>query len=210
MSGLILPLKILLALALGAVIGLERESQIRNFRKEHKDTPWIGSMGGLRTFSLIALVGAIVGILSFYSLTTFAYIFAGAFFILICAYYIVDSLLKKATGLTTEFAALLVFMVGFLIITEIIPIQLVIAITIVLSFLMSYKEKIENFASGVRRNELEALLSFGIIALVILPFLPNKTFYLSDMPVLVNLLQAYGVKLGNMLMHFDILNPFRL
>jgi len=209
MTGLILPLKLLLALALGAVIGLERESQIRSFQKEHKDTPWIGSMGGLRTFSLIALVGAIVGVLSYYSLTTFAYIFTGAFFILICSYYIIDSLLKKATGLTTEFAALLVFMVGFLIITEIIPLQIVIALTIVLSFLMSYKEKIENFASGVPRNELEALLSFGIIALVILPFLPNKTFYLSDIPSLVHVLQAYGFKLQNV-MHFDILNPFKL
>jgi len=158
---------------------------------------------------LIALVGALVGILNIYSLSAFSYIFAGAFFLLICSYYVVDSLLKKATGLTTEFAALLVFMIGFLVITEIIPLQLVIAITVILSFLMSYKEKIENFAGRVPRNELEALLSFGIMSLVILPFLPNKTFYLGDIPSLVHVLSTYGVRVIN-LMHFDILNPFKL
>ncbi len=209
MTSLILPLKLLLALGLGAVIGLERESQIRKFQKEHKSTPLIGSLGGLRTFSLIALIGALTGMLSSYSLTTFAYIFAGAFFLLLCSYYVVDSLLKKATGLTTEFAALLVFLVGFLVITEIIPIQLVIAITIILSFLMSYKEKIENFASGLPRTELEAFLSFGIIALVILPFLPNKTFYLSDFGWLMNILKTYGAPITK-LIHFDIINPFKL
>jgi len=180
MSGLVLPLKFLLALALGAVIGLEREAQINKFRKEYTQTPWLGSLGGLRTFTLIALIGALVGVLNIYSFTTFSYIFASVFFVLLCAYYVVDALLKKATGLTTELAALLTFMIGFLIITEIIPIQLVIAIAIMLSVLMSYKDKLEHFAAEFPRNEWENLLSFAIIALVILPFLPNKTFYLSD------------------------------
>lgn len=209
MSGLVLPLKFLLALALGAVIGLEREAQINKFRQEYKQTPWLGSLGGLRTFTLISLIGALVGVLNIYSFTTFSYIFASAFFVLLCAYYVVDALLKKATGLTTELAALLTFMIGFLIITEIIPIQLVIALGIMLSVLMSYKDKLERFAHEFPRNEWESLLSFAIIALVILPFLPNKTFYLSDIKWLVNILQVYGISSAQ-LAYFDIFNPFQL
>ena len=76
MINLVLPLKLLLALALGAVIGLERESQIRNFRKEHKDTPLIGSMGGFTYFCFDCFSWSISGY--------FKYIFFISFFIYFC------------------------------------------------------------------------------------------------------------------------------
>jgi len=207
MIGLALPLKFLIALLLGAVIGLERESQ---HEKDEKKGPLdIGSLGGVRTFALIALLGSIAGFLSLGRNSALFIIISIAFLALLCLYYVVDTLLTKSTGLTTEIAALFTFLIGFFLTAEIFSIQLVFALTIVLILILSLKEKTRAFALGVKGVEMRAFISFAVIALVILPFLPNQAYYLSDLPGLGDLFKSFNIS-SVLFDQLEILNPFRL
>ena len=60
MVGFSVPVKLLLSLVLGAVIGLERESYEKKIDKS--PISGVGSLG-VRSFSLITTLGAVAGIL---------------------------------------------------------------------------------------------------------------------------------------------------
>ncbi|MDP3093775.1 MAG: DUF4010 domain-containing protein [bacterium] len=201
------PLKLLLAIFLGAIIGIEREPVRKKEFSQEKVSA--GGLGGLRTFSLISLFGAISGYLSISGNITLFLITAIAFFALILAYYVVGGVLTKSVGLTTELAALYSFLIGFFVVTEIFPVQLVIALTIVLTLILSLKEKTQRLTLGINQEEINGFLSFAIIALVVLPFLPNQAYYLTDIPAVKTILSAYHVQLG-LLETLEIVNPFRL
>ncbi len=65
--------KLILSIIFGATIGLERESS----------NPGETGIGGIRTFSLIALSGALAGVLFSHNYIPLAVIVSAAFFILI-------------------------------------------------------------------------------------------------------------------------------
>jgi hypothetical protein len=81
-----------LALLFGAAIGLERESSSQG----------VGSAGGIRTYSLIALLGAVCGLFYVSNLVIMAVLIASVFFIILISYYILNSSITKDVGLTTE------------------------------------------------------------------------------------------------------------
>lgn len=207
MSYLPLPLKFLLAIILGGVIGLERESP---YEKEYQKKKFaLGSLGGLRTFSLISLLGAIAGFLSLSGEEGLFLVIAVGFLVLLTVYYILGSLFVRAVGLTTELAAFFSFLIGFFVASEVLPIQLTIALTVVLVLILSLKEKTKTLVLGIKRAEIEAFLSFAIVALVILPFLPNRSYFLTEIPFVRSLLGAYRVELGA-LGKLEMVNPFKL
>jgi uncharacterized membrane protein (DUF4010 family) len=207
MSHLPLPLKLLLAIFLGAVIGLERESpHEKSISQAEID---IGRLGGVRTFSLISLLGAVAGLLALAGNFPLFLTITIAFFTLIGISYVISSLLVKSAGLTTELSALFVFLIGFFITTEIFPAQLVVALAVVLALILSLKEKTKTFVLGIRRAEIDAFISFAIVALVVLPFLPQKSYFLTDIPAVKTMLGAYKIQLGA-LGKLEIINPFKL
>lgn len=202
-----LPIKFLIALILGAVIGLERESQEE--KKEQPSKFDVGSLGGLRTFSLISLLGALAGFLSLGNNSVLFIIISVAFLTMLCLYYVIDGILMKSTGLTTEIAALFTFLIGFFVTSEILPIQLTLALTVVLVLILSLKEKTKVFALGIKRQEIKAFIAFAVVAMVILPFLPNQAYYITDIPGIKTIFSAYHIQLG-LLEQLEILNPFKL
>lgn len=185
---------------LGGVIGLEREV---NEKKQHTS-----ALVGLRSFALISLLGTIAGLLSA-KFIIFSALICIAFFALIITLYILDSLQTKDPGITSELAMIYSFIIGFLIPINIIPIQIVIALTVLIILLLSQKQKIKSIVTGIEKNEINALISFLIIAFVILPFLPNQSFAIKDIPPLNQFFQSlpfYSEKLSEI----SLLNPFRL
>lgn len=200
------PLKFLIAFALGSVIGLEREI---NEQKDIKgDTKGKHAILGVRSFSLIAGLGCITG--SLYGLFPIiaGLLFAGFILLLILFYYF-DTKLTTDPGVTTEIAVLYSFILGFLVFTNVLPMQLIIAITVVLVLLMSRKEDIKEFISNIQKREINALVSFGILALVILPFLPNETYALSDFSGVQSFLQNVGWNFDRVA-NLELFNPFKL
>ncbi len=202
-----IPLKILLAIALGAIIGLEREANkkdIQSIQDSEKN-----NIGGLRTFSLIGLLGGLVGFLALGSYSNIAIIVSLIFFTLICIYYVIGSLAIHSIGLTTEVAAIFTFLIGFFTTTEALPLQVIVSVTIVLALILSLKEKAKSFILGVSRMEINAFLLFAIVGLVVLPFLPNFYYKLSDLTFLSSIFNAYNINLGSFA-NLEIINPFRL
>ncbi|MCL4366426.1 MgtC/SapB family protein, partial [Patescibacteria group bacterium] len=204
MESLGLPLKLIIAFVIGAVIGLERE--INEKKNTSFDKKPIAILG-VRTFSLASILGCMAGILY----TNFLFLsiaIAAAFFALVIAFYVLDSLSTKDNGITTELGLFYSFLIGFLILTGIIPIQLTLALSVVLIVLLSRKESIRSIIEDIRQREMNAFISYTVIALVILPFLPNTTYSLSDIPNLSGFLENLGLNLSQII-NVGLINPFK-
>ncbi|MFA6548023.1 MAG: DUF4010 domain-containing protein [Candidatus Magasanikbacteria bacterium] len=191
--------KLFIALLFGAAVGLERESS------QQGD----GSIGGIRTFSLISLLGALCGIFYLNNLIPFAILIFGIFAVLLIVYYAIGSHTFKELGITSELAILFTFLIGLLTVLEIIPLQIVVALFVVLILLLSIKSKTKVLVAGVTRKEIDSFISYAIIALVVMPFLPNFGYKLLDIPFLSVILNNFNINLGQFA-NLEIINPQRV
>lgn len=194
-------LKIILSVLLGAAIGLERESGNINNDKN--------SAGGIRTFSLISLLGTLTGIFYINNFLLLAGIITIIFFILIIIYYTLSSNTTKDFGLTSEISIIFTFLLGLLMAVGIIPMQIILVIFVILMLVLSLKSKTKIIVAGISRNEISAFISYAIIALVILPFLPNVGYTLSNIPFLSSFLQSLNFDLGKFA-NLELINPRKI
>lgn len=199
---------LVLALVLGAVIGLEREINVRHSKQKAGKDSHNTALLGLRTFSLISGLGALCGIL-YLELALMAAIIGGGFVLLVVAYYVLDNRLKTNLGFTTELAIFYSFVIGFMLIVGVVPAQLLVALTVVLVLLMSRKENIKELISDIDRHEMNAFVGFALLAFVILPFLPNETYALSDLGNSEQFLQNVGIT-NSQIINLELFNPFTL
>jgi len=208
-----LPVKLSLALILGAVIGFERE--INEKREElhsekkfstDKDT---SAVLGIRSFSLLAGLGGVTGALAL-NFMPLALLIGTAFVALLILYYFFDVKASKDYGFTTEIAVIYTYLIGLLLMLEILPVQIIVAFTVVVTLLLSRKKQIKSFVDDVSHDQINALISFGIIALVILPFLPNTTYALSDVPFIKQLLINLQAPSLENLLELKVFNPFKI
>lgn len=154
-------LKFLIALALGALIGIERER-----KKEGAE------FAGVRTFILIAILGT----LSAYLSQDFPYFWMVSFaglVILVGLSYLAATHKSDDVGITTEIAAFLTFILGMFCFSDegmlLAPI-----FAIIITTLLAIKPHLHQFAHRVSEKELINTLKFLIIAFVILPLLPDE------------------------------------
>lgn len=206
MQELSIALQLGLALILGGVIGLERE--INEKRVTHPDQEQTAIIG-IRTFSLVGLLGGLAGLLYVYNNLVYSILISSTFMVLVIVYYILDSINTKDLGFTTELATIFTFLLGVLLTLNIIPIQIILAIGVLLILLLSRKRQIKKVVKDVGHQEVNAFVSYAIIAVVILPFLPNESYALVDIPFIRGLLTAFGADL-NGLAELELINPFRL
>ncbi len=154
-----------IALALGALIGLERE-YARYKERGHR-------YAGIRTFPLIALLGALstylADLISIWILLV-TLVLVGIL-ILVAYFTVLD---KKYVGATSEMAALLTFFIGVLSYQGEFFFATILAMVITL--ILYARSMLHNFAERINEKELSATLKFGVIAFIILPFLPNKWY----------------------------------
>ncbi len=193
-------INLLLSIIIGATVGLERESI------NPGDTT---SIGGIRTYSLIALSGALSGILYINNFVALAILLAGFFFIMVISYYIVVSFTTKDFGMTSELSAIITFLIGLILILNIIPLQVTVAVFVFLIFILSIKSKTTQLVAGISRQELQSFISYAIIALVVLPVLPDTAYKLKDIPVLPEILRGANVDLGQF-STLDLINPRKI
>lgn len=158
-------IRLLVAIGIGALIGLEREHSSLHDKN--------GSFAGIRTFSFVALLGLIGG-LAFYVLSAWVYL-ALLFVVAILtgiSYWITAS--KGEIGATTEFTLIISFFLGTLTLLGLVEISLM--ITVVIIVLLSAKLKLQTMIGKITPEELYDFIRFIVIALLIFPFLPDKTF----------------------------------
>jgi uncharacterized membrane protein (DUF4010 family) len=155
----------LVALGIGILIGIERERD--QSRKEEF------RVAGVRTFTLIALLGAMSGLLFQYNIMLSVAVFAGVI-VLVVAGYCLSGMQSHAIGQTTEIAELLVFSLGYMSFfpgTRSISVML----AIVAASILALKEHIHGFAHEIKEFELLDTLKFAVITFIVLPLLPDRT-----------------------------------
>tara|TARA_Y100000034_G_C6868015_1_gene395832 strand:+ start:358 stop:1617 length:1260 start_codon:yes stop_codon:yes gene_type:complete len=157
----------LFALIIGAFIGIEREYA----KKRDGDF----TLGGIRTFILISIVGALSGYFSqfFGSLLFLLFPFLILSLFILINYYIVSKK-SKEIHMTTGICGVLVFILSAMVFYGFG--KFAIALSILIAVLLSSRHYLHEFISKIEKKELQDTLKFAIIALVILPFLPNKAY----------------------------------
>jgi uncharacterized membrane protein (DUF4010 family) len=150
------------SLGLGMLLGLQRERTER-------------SIGGIRTFPFIALFGTVCAQIG--QITGTWLIAAG---LLALAALVVTANLarinqaKTDSGMTTEIAALLVYVLGVLIVVGDMTSAVVMGGGMAL--LLHFKAQLHGFAQAVGEGDMRAIIQFVLITMVILPVLPNEDF----------------------------------
>jgi uncharacterized membrane protein (DUF4010 family) len=156
-------LNMALVLALAFFIGLERE--------EHKQRNAPYAFGGIRTFPLIGLVSYSLALLSAPTFTPWAIGLAviGAFMLLSYHHKLAT---EPTAGLTTEVSALATYIVGGLAQREHYWIATTVGVVSVL--LLELKKGLEGLTRRIASNEIITVAKFLLLAVVILPIVPNR------------------------------------
>jgi uncharacterized membrane protein (DUF4010 family) len=156
-----------IAILLGALVGIEREKR----KSEEEDT---GHIAGLRTFTLLALLGAVAGWLA--RETSSPWILAAAALIvgaLVTAGYFVNAKPgPDGKGLTTEVAATVVFLLGAMVMLD--YQELAIGLGVVTAAVLAYKQPLHGFVEKLGWDDVYAGVRLLIATFIALPLLPNR------------------------------------
>ncbi|MEB8345195.1 MgtC/SapB family protein [Flavobacteriaceae bacterium KMM 6898] len=157
--------RMLVAAGIGFVLGLEREFSKHSEKEE--------IFAGVRTFTIVSLFGFIAALLSFIlNEWVFAIGFFGVVFLVGLAYWIEAN--KGKTGGTTEFATIFTYLLGGLTLMGYLTESL--AFTVIVIVILSLKMKLKSIIGQLTQEEIYAFVRFVVIALLILPFLPDKNY----------------------------------
>jgi uncharacterized membrane protein (DUF4010 family) len=151
-----------IATGLGLLVGLQREGAD-------------SSIAGFRTFALLALLGAFSALL--------AQVYGGwilaAGVLAVGAFVVMGNLVKlqagiQDPGLTTEVAVLLTFVLGAYLMVGQIEVGIVAGGA--LAVLLQLKSRARRLVEWLGDRDVEAVVRFALLTLVILPVLPNQTY----------------------------------
>jgi uncharacterized membrane protein (DUF4010 family) len=154
-----------IAILLGALVGIEREKRKMEEEEEH--------VAGLRTFMLLALLGASAGFIA-RSLSSL-WILAAALLIVgvlvALGYFLTARASKAGKGLTTEVAAVVVFLLGAMVMFGFR--ELAIGLGVVTAAVLAYKQPLHGFVEKLGWDDVFAGLRLLIATFIALPLLPN-------------------------------------
>jgi uncharacterized membrane protein (DUF4010 family) len=164
-------LSLFAALAVGLLIGLERE--------QSKQNSGSAPIGGIRTYPIFALIGALATMLTPVS-PWLPLVALGGIVTLVAIVYASDVKQGDDHGLTTEVSVIATYLLGALATSTVViadlqtRLLLVGALGVALTFLLSSKEVLHGTISRVSREDFFATVKFLIAAVIILPLLPRE------------------------------------
>jgi uncharacterized membrane protein (DUF4010 family) len=200
-------LKILLTILLGAILGLETETRaLESNESGFSESSAKLRIGGLRTYTVLSLFGGIAGLLFNAGAYIFVYILLSGLILFALVAYFLNVKLQRAFGITTEIAIIITFILGFLTTSGLVSIPIILTVMILLTFFLSQKRGLGAIIMKIRHKEVIDLLKFGLVALVILPVLPNKSFQLGDLYYLFGI----TAQPGDLYASIVLINPFQM
>jgi uncharacterized membrane protein (DUF4010 family) len=151
-----------IALGLGLLVGLERE--------------WAANkVAGIRTFPMITLLGAVCALLAgSFNGWILAAGFIGVASLLVVGETVRGYRTEGGPGITTEVAALVMFLVGAAVAGGYTAPGVVVGG--IVAVLLHWKDPLHAFVRRIGESEFSAIVRLVVVALVILPVLPNRTF----------------------------------
>ncbi|WP_405266818.1 MgtC/SapB family protein [Cellulophaga sp. Ld12] len=163
-------LGILISIGIGLIIGLERE-----YDKLQKEA----GFAGIRTFPIVTILGFIIGNLS-ESFTVWLPIITLVAFILFLGFSQFSKVNSSySNDLTTDLALMTTFVLGLMASKGLY--REAVATAVIITTLLSLKTRFKIVISNITADELSAFIKFSIIALLILPFLPNKDLGINNL-----------------------------
>ncbi len=154
----------LAALLIGALIGTERQRRLA----EEK----VRGVAGIRTFTLIALLGTLCAALASQYGPSFALAAFASFTILVAAGYASSVSVLGRIDFTAAVAAVVTFALGMLTFFED-GILLAVALAILTTWILATRTISHRYVEAMSETDLLDTLKMGIIALVIYPLLPD-------------------------------------
>lgn len=158
---------LLIALLLGAIIGIQRGWVKRNSVEGSR-------VAGIRTYSLVGLLGGLVAILAdHYSplLLGFALI---ALVILACIAFMMRQKDSGDVSITGLVSLLVTFVLGSLAVAG--EAVLAASAAVITALVLDNKRELHEALQKLQEYELDAALRLLLISIVLLPLLPNKTY----------------------------------
>jgi uncharacterized membrane protein (DUF4010 family) len=151
-----------IAVGLGLLVGLQREFAASD-------------LAGIRTFPLITVFGTLSGALA----TELGGLILGAGLLAIAALIVVGNVIKLRTGgadpgITTEVAVLLMYGVGAALAAGYTTPAIVTGGGV--AVLLHWKSPLHDLVMRIGQADAQAIFRLALIALVILPLLPNRAF----------------------------------
>jgi uncharacterized membrane protein (DUF4010 family) len=163
--------KIIVAIFLGLFLGLRREIDFAQEKKESNDTITKKNTDfmGIRTMMLLSVLGVVSTL--FPSVPNMPVIIFFSLSLLVGISHAYGSFVLHKTGLTAELAALLMFFIGVLIGVN----QTIVAVfmTILLGAVNAFKLQLRSFAGTITPQEWQSALQLLLLSGLILPFLPT-------------------------------------
>jgi uncharacterized membrane protein (DUF4010 family) len=154
------------ALLIGALLGIERERH----KREHDEQ----TIGGLRTFILFTLIGALGGWLT--NVLGSPWILAAAVLAalapVIAGYVISARTDPDALGLTTELAAIAACLLGAM--TTLGYRELAVGLGVTVAAVLAYKQPLHGLVQRLDREDVYAGLRLLIATFIVLPLLPDR------------------------------------
>lgn len=156
---------LIIALGLGLLVGLQRE----------RTKP---RLGGIRTFGLITLSGALCALLALPPVDLGGWVLGagmlGLAAIIVAANRTSASGEKPHPGITTEVAMLAMFAVGAYVVVG--PREVAVAIGAAVAILLHAKPVLHGIVAKLGDVDVRAIMQFALISLIILPVVPDRTF----------------------------------
>jgi uncharacterized membrane protein (DUF4010 family) len=160
--------RLAIALALGLVIGIERGWQTRDSENG------LRRIGGVRTFGVVGLLGGVAALLGESlgpAILVVAFVGLAA---VATASYVLTAPRTGDYGTTTELAMLLTFGLGAMSVRGY-PVEAS-AAAVVTAVLLSVKSQFHDMLRRLERREFYATMQLLLIAVVVLPLLPDRGF----------------------------------
>lgn len=159
--------RLALALGIGLLVGIERGWHTRKASGGLR-------AAGVRTFALSGLLGGFCGLLTARFGVVALGVSLGAFAALLVLSYIYSTRLSRDLGLTSEVAALLVFILGVYAVLG--DMALAAAGGVVTVALLDAKRYLHRWVRHLNKLELDGAIKLLLISVVVLPVMPDQGF----------------------------------
>jgi len=154
--------QLLTALALGLLVGLQRERAAKR-------------LAGLRTFALVTLSGTLAAQLA-PALGPWLVVIGllGVIAAVVTGNFVAVRSGGADPGQTTELAMLVMYLVGVYVAVG--PLPLAVALGAGVAVLLHLKPALQGLVARIGDADFRAIMSFVVVSLVVLPVLPDRTF----------------------------------
>lgn len=164
------------ALGVGFLIGLQRE------RQQRAQEPTASKFGGVRTYSLAALLGGVCSLLA----RPFGAWIIGAGLLTLLVPLVIsfadDVRRDRDRGITSEVAFLLTYLLGVLALaSDLLPTPkdrylVTAALGVAAGALLSFKQPLHAWVRKLSDEDVFATVKFAVLAIIVLPLLPNEGY----------------------------------